>query len=136
MTDRLDLRLVRPCKAVSNTEAASVATWGKALSKAVQDSGLKDKALAIEVDLDAAQFSRTVSGQLGIMPDKLFRLMDACGTEFPLLWLMYQRGYDVEAMRQRETELQKQLREANERAAAAEAKLATITDFVKQARAA
>lgn len=136
MNNALDLRVVRPSKRVTNTEVESVTTWAKALAKAVQDSGLKDKALAIETDLDAAQFSRTVSGQLGIMPDKLFRLMDACGTEFPLMWLNYQRGYDIEAMRQRETELQKRLREAEERAEKAEQERDMAVRLFRDVRAA
>ena len=136
MNDALDLRVVRPCKPVKNDDVASVPTWAKALSKAVQDSGLKDKTLALETEMDAAQFSRTMSGQLGIMPDKLFRLMDACGTEFPLMWLNYQRGYDIEAMRQRETKLQAELREAQDRAWQAEAKLATLVEFFSKTRAA
>ncbi len=133
---RLDLRVVRPLRPVSNGQLADCPSWGKAMEQTAKQSGLLDKSLALEVDIDAAQLSKILSGQNGIQPDKLFRLMDACGTEFPLMWLNYQRGYDIEAMRQRETELQRQLREANERAAAAESKLATITEFVKQARAA
>lgn len=132
---RLDLRIARPLTPVSNDAVAAIGSWAKAMAAAVSASKLKDKSLALEIDVDPAHFSKMVSGQLGVMPDKLFRFMDACGSELPLMWLLYQRGYDICALRQRETRLQAELRAANERAASAEARLATITAFVREARA-
>lgn len=134
--DALDLVVRRPLRSVKNADAAALGTWAKALEVTVKGSGLIDKSLAIECGVDAALFSRMVSGQAGWTGDKLNRFMDAAGSELPLMWLMYQRGYDVEAMRQRETELQRRVREAEERAAKAESKLETITQFMREARAA
>lgn len=137
MNDPLDLRVKRPLKPVTNAELSACTSWAKALQTTVALSGfVNEKALAAEIDIDPAQFTKTKCGQLGIMPDKLERLMDAAGTEFPLLWLCHQRGYDIEAMRQRETELQAELRLERDARIAAEAKLATVAEFFKQARAA
>lgn len=118
--DGLDLRIRRELRPVTNAELAECASWAKANKRAAELSGICDKALAVEIGMDTAQLSKTLNGQLGVMPEKLFALMDACGSEFPLMWLNYQRGYDIEAMRQRETELQRQLRESQERAEKAE----------------
>lgn len=113
----LDLRVKRPLRPVTNAEIASVHTWAQAMQRAAELSGICDKALAADIGVDQSQFSRTKNGQLGILPDPFFKYMDSCGTELPLHWLNYQRGYDIEAMRQRENELQRQLREAKERTA-------------------
>lgn len=129
---RLDLQVMRPLEPVTNEAVAGVPTWGNAMAAAVAASRLKDKSLAIEIDVDAAHFSKMVSGQLGVMPDKLFRFMDACGSELPLMWLLYQRGYDVEALRQRETELQREIRRLTEENRRLKIEREVITEFVRE----
>lgn len=64
--------------------------------------------------VDKAQFSRWKDGSEGIMWSKLCQLMDICGNDAPLLWMNYDRGYDLHAMRKRETELERQVRELQE----------------------
>lgn len=132
MNVQLALQVARPLVPVTNADLSGVTSWAKAMSRAVSISGLKDKSLAIETDLDPAQFSKTVNGQLGVMPDKLFRFMDACGTEFPLMWMLYQRGYDIEAMRQRETELQREIRRLTEENRRLKLEREVITEFVRE----
>ena len=44
------------------------------------------------------------------------KLMDVCGNDAPLLWMLHQRGYDLYSLRKLESETQKQnrlLREEN-----------------------
>lgn len=127
----LALKATQP---VSNEAAAGISSWAKALAATVAASGLKDKSLAIELDIDPAQLSRTVSGQLGIMPDKLFRLMDVCGTEMPLMWLMYQRGYDLSQMKQRQTELEREIERLRVELRSERTKNEIITEFCKEVR--
>jgi plasmid maintenance system antidote protein VapI len=73
-----------------------------------------DKSLQSELGVDKAQFSRWLSGQEGIVWPKLEKLMDTCGNDAPVLWMAYQRGYDLHAMRKRESELERQNRELRE----------------------
>ncbi|MNV55896.1 hypothetical protein D3C71_1481470 [compost metagenome] len=40
--------------------------------------------------------------------------MDFCGNDAPLLWMNLDRGYDLSSIRRRETELERQLRVAQE----------------------
>jgi len=40
--------------------------------------------------------------------------MDACGNDAPLLWMIHARGWDLHAMRRRESELERDLRLARE----------------------
>ena len=66
--------------------------------------------------VDKAQFSRWHSGTEGIVWAKFAHLMDVCGNEAPLLWMLAQRGYDLHSLRRLESETEKQnrlLREEN-----------------------
>jgi plasmid maintenance system antidote protein VapI len=134
--DALDLVVRRPLRPVTNADVAAIPTWAKALEAAAKLSGLIDKSLAIECGVDPALFSRMVSGQAGWTGDKLERFMESCGTELPLMWLNHRRGYDVEAMRQRETELQAENRRLREQLEEAKKEHAVILRFVREAKAA
>jgi hypothetical protein len=78
----------------------------------------EEKALQSELGVDKGQFSRWKSGQEGILWAKFVRLMDACGNDAPLLWMIHARGYDLHSLRRRETETERLLREAREENAA------------------
>lgn len=68
------------------------------------------KALQQELRVDKAQFSRWQSGQEGVLWPKLERLMDTCGNDAPVLWMLHQRGYDLHSVRRRETETERENR--------------------------
>lgn len=75
-----------------------------------------DKELQQSLEVDKAQFSRWLSGTEGIVWPKFNRLMDVCGNDAPLLWMLHQRGYDLYSVRKLESEVEKQnrlLREEN-----------------------
>lgn len=36
--------------------------------------------------------------------------MDVCGNDVPVLWQLHQRGYDLDSVRRRESELERRLR--------------------------
>ena len=73
-----------------------------------------DKTLQQELKVDKAQFSRWQSGTEGVQWIKFQELMDRCGNDAPVLWMLYQRGYDLNSLRKRETETEKDLRLARE----------------------
>lgn len=66
------------------------------------------------VKVDATQLTRWKQGGEGIKWEKFCGVMDACGNDAPLLWMVHDRGYDLHAMRRRETALEHQLRLARE----------------------
>lgn len=75
-----------------------------------------DKALQMELGVDKAQFSRWQSGAEGIVWPKLTKLMDTCGNDAPLLWMLHDRGYDLHSIRRKETAVEREnrlLREEN-----------------------
>lgn len=96
-------------------EVARQKSLGDAIALCANVGGYSlDKELQIELGVDKAQFSRWQSGTEGVQWTKFERLMDACGNDAPLLWMLFQRGYDLHSLRKRETETEKKLREVQE----------------------
>lgn len=90
-------------------------TLGAAIELCAELAGYTlDKALQREMSVDKAQFSRWTSGQEGIIWPKFARLMDVCGNDAPLFWMLHQRGYDLHSIRKLESETEKQNRQLRE----------------------
>ena len=101
--------------AVTPEEVARKHSLGSAIELCAEVAGYGlDKQLALALKVDKGQFSRWCSGTEGVMWGKLAALMDVCGNDAPLLWMAHQRGYDLHAMRKRESELERELRHARE----------------------
>lgn len=98
-------------------EVARKQSLGDALQMCAELAGFSlDKELQQRLGVDKAQFSRWSSGTEGIVWPKFVRLMDACGNDAPLMWMLHQRGYDLHTVRKLESETEKvnrQLREEN-----------------------
>ena len=93
-------------------------TLGDAIALCANVAGFSlDKELQLLLGVDKAQFSRWQSGTEGVVWPKLERLMDACGNDAPLLWMLHARGYDLHSIRRQETDTERRLREAEERIA-------------------
>lgn len=92
-------------------------TLGSAIELCANAGGFDlDKELQMKLEVDKAQFSRWHSGQEGIVWPKLVRLMDTCGNDAPLLWMNFDRGWDLHAMRRQEDKVEREnrlLREEN-----------------------
>lgn len=92
-------------------------TLGDALELCAELAGFSlDKELQQILGVDKAQFSRWNSGAEGIVWPKFVKLMDACGNDAPLFWMLSQRGYDLHSIRRLESETEKTnrlLREEN-----------------------
>jgi hypothetical protein len=68
------------------------------------------------VKVDATQLTRWKQGGEGIKWEKFVGLMDVCGNDAPLLWMLNARGYELASLRRRETETEREnrlLREEN-----------------------
>ncbi len=98
-------------------EIARERTLGKAIELCAKANGYElDKELQQELKVDKAQFSRWLSGTECIVWPKLESLMDHCGNDTPVLWMLHQRGYDLHSLRKRESETEREnrlLREEN-----------------------
>ena len=104
---------------------AELATYSydKELEDALKKAGHK---------VDGTQLSRWRSGSEGIKWDKFLGLMDVCGNDAPLFWMLHQRGYDLHSLRKRETEYQKALREEREENQRLREELRLKTEFVSE----
>lgn len=101
-------------------EVARERTLGSAIELCAKVAGFDlDKQLQQALGVDKAQFSRWQSGQEGIKWDRLTALMDYCGNDAPLLWMLHARGYDLHSLRRVETEIERENRELREQLAAA-----------------
>ena len=95
-------------------------TFGGSIDLCRKAAGLEPKQVTDAVRtsegkaVDKAAWSRWANDGEGVEWVKLVQIMDKCGNEAPLLWMAHARGWDVHAMRRRESELERQLRLAVE----------------------
>lgn len=109
-------------------EVARKQSLGSAIELCAELAGFElDKTLQMALGVDKAQFSRWHSGTEGIIWPKFAKLMDTCGNDAPLLWMVHQRGYDLHSLRKRQSETEKQLEAERQRRQEAEDKLQFLT---------
>jgi hypothetical protein len=108
---------------------------GGAIALCAKAAGYElDKELQLKLEVDKAQFSRWQSGQEGIVWPKLVRLMVICGNHAPVLWMLYQLGYDLDSLRKRETELEQKVRELTEQLEQERAERAVERRLIRELR--
>jgi len=104
---------------VRPAEVARKQSLGGAIELCAELGGYAlDKALQQELGVDKAQFSRWQAGTEGVLWPKFQALMDTCGNDVPVLWMLHQRGWDLNSLRKRESETERALREARDEIAA------------------
>lgn len=99
---------------VTPTEIIREHSLGGAIGLCAKAAGLEPKEVQSALKMDKAQWSRWESGQEGVVWPKLQAVMDHCGNDAPLLWMLHARGYDLSSLRKRETETERELRIARE----------------------
>jgi hypothetical protein len=105
---------------VTPEEIARKKSLGAALELCADIAGFdKDKQLQSTLGVDKATFSRWQAGTEGIKWDKFVALMDACGNDAPLLWMLHARGYDLHSLRRIESSVERENRDLREQLAAA-----------------
>lgn len=103
---------------VTAIEVSRESSLGGAIALCARAAGLEPKQVQAELKLDKAQWSRWESGAEGVVWPKFVALMDHCGNDAPLLWMLHARGYDLASVRKRETEVERQNRQLREENAA------------------
>lgn len=116
----LDLRVKRCIKTSSDQAWRGWTSEAKVIADMLKHSGLQDKAIAIEIEVDGATLSKAASGQARLSETHMDRLMDACGSEDWLHYWILKRGYDPRSLRRIESEIEKENRELKERIAVIE----------------
>lgn len=92
--DQQELKLVRSAAPVD--VPLDVIIRQKSLTAAialcVQSSGLEEKEVYLELEIDAGHWTRIMKGDAHFPTNKLNDLMDLCQNETPLIWLANSRG--------------------------------------------
>ena len=99
---------------VTHQEIAREKSLGGSIELCVKAAGYEPKELQSELRLDKAQFSRWTSGGEGVVWPKFKQVMDFCGNDSPLLWMLHDRGYDLSSIRKLESETEKENRRLRE----------------------
>jgi len=72
-----------------------------------------DKQVYSALGIDAGHWSRILRGEAHFPVDKLNELMDLCGNEVPMLWILMARAYDPASLRKQESATERELRIAH-----------------------
>jgi hypothetical protein len=105
---------------VTPQEVVREKTFGGSIDLCRKAAGLEPKQVTDAVKtsegkaVDKAAWSRWVNDGEGVEWPKLKQIMDKCGNDAPLLWMLHDRGYDLSSLRRRESDLERQLRETRE----------------------
>jgi hypothetical protein len=99
---------------VDLADVARQQNWGAVLTYCASKSGLQDKAIAAEIGMQDAVWSRCKTGTNSPSGEQLVRLMQRCGNSAPLSWLLIQMGLDPASVRPLESESERKVRELTE----------------------
>lgn len=114
MTTQLDLPMRGAPVTVDMADVARQQTWPAVITYCASKSGLQDKAIAAEIGVQDAVWSRVKTGQNSLSGEQLVRLMQRCGNSAPLYWLLLQMGLDPASLRPLESESERRVRELTE----------------------
>lgn len=102
---------------VNPAEVMRKTSLGAAIDLCRELADLEPKKIKIDGKyIDKAQWSRWTDGLEGIKWPKLQAVMDQCGNDVPVLWMLHARHYDLNSLRHVETKLEREnrmLREEN-----------------------
>jgi hypothetical protein len=134
MADALDLRVKRPLRTIPESEW----NWpseAAAIASMIALSGLQEKTIAIEAEIDPSTLAKVKQGSARPSEDHIDRMMDATGSEAWLYFWLLRRGYDPRSLRRFESDLERQNRELTERLAQLEAEREVELRLFRQLRA-
>jgi len=114
MGDTLQLRIKRPLRAIPEGEWGWPSEAG-AIASMISTSGLQEKTVAIEAEIDPSTLAKVKQGTARPSEDHLERMMDATGSEAWLYYWLLKRGYDPRSLRRFESDVERENRELRER---------------------
>lgn len=119
MTDvsQLSLSMRGPAVQVDLADVRKQPSGAASIALCGTKSGKLDKVIAADIGAQEAVWSRAQTTGKGLNLEQLSLLMDSCGNEAPLQWLLLHRNYDPRSLRKLETDTERRLRESEERLA-------------------
>lgn len=103
-------------------------TAAAAFTLACDMSGLEDKEIYLALDIDAGYFSNIKKGKATLQADKVASFCTVVGNSIYVEWTAYQVGCQLVRI---ESETERLLRLANERADKAEVKVRVLTEALR-----
>ncbi len=103
-------------------------TASAAFTLACDASGLEDKEIYLALDIDAGYFSNIKKGKATLQADKVAAFCSVVGNSIYVEWLAYQIGCQLVRI---ESETERLLRVANQRAEQAELKVRVLTEALR-----
>lgn len=85
-----------------------------ALALCATKAGLLDKIVAADLGLQEAVWSRIKTGQNSLSLDGIVALIQRCGNDAPLNWMLLKLNYDPRSLRRLESDTERELRETKE----------------------
>jgi len=119
-----------------DSDLRDIDSEAKAIAEMVRRSGLLEKSLAIECEVDPATLSKAQSGQARLSERHMDALMDACGSELWLSYWLSKRGYDPRFLRRIESDVERENRELREQVEQMKREREIELRFVREMRAA
>ncbi|HET7592548.1 MAG TPA: hypothetical protein VFK00_06040 [Rhodanobacteraceae bacterium] len=126
-----ELTYKRDLKPVPEEDWRKLTDEGKGVRYACEHSGMHDKSIALESNIDNALLSRAKAGEARLPFDALNALMDSTGCEAPLYAYLLRRGYDPRSLRKLETETERALRMKTEELEAEKLKVRVLTEALR-----
>lgn len=111
---QLDLPMRGHPTGIDLSDVARQQNWAAVLTYCASKSGLQDKAVAAEIGMQDAVWSRCKTGMNSPSGEQLVRLMQRCGNTAPLSWLLIRMGLDPASVRPLESESERKVRELSE----------------------
>lgn len=99
----------------------------------IHAAGLTDDQVAAELNIDAAQWSRIMSGKNHFPTEKYHRLNQITGSHCVLLWDMAQEGLDPASVRPLRSALERQLEEERARNADLQREMSIMQRYIRMA---
>jgi hypothetical protein len=119
-------------QSVSIGEIARLKSFGAAMELCASAAGFDlDKVVQTQLKVDKGQFARWKNGSEGIKEEKFNEMQNFCGNDIPLLYLNHSRGYDITSLHKRESEIERKLREAEEKIREKDKELDYLKSFVR-----
>lgn len=133
---QLALPLRGPSVTVDMDDVEKQTTGAAAIALCATKSGKLDKVLAADIGAQEAVWSRIQTTGKGFSLEQLSLLMDSCGNEAPLQWLLLLRGYDPRSLRKLESESERELRQARDEIGQLKAEREITIKLLREVRAA
>ena len=78
--------------------AQSIKSWDEALTVSIRIVKINHETVRLQMGYDKGTFSRILSGDANLPPDRIKEFCEIVGHDLPLYWLAHQSGYELRVL--------------------------------------